>query len=124
MLRSGRDLALAEFSIGHLHDLRLFRSWIAAELAEADFLRGAEPYKFYWTRNSRTYVELVATGGRGSRVLSPRVVRAWLWFARFAAARHSPRELFAYLSLRRREARERRLMGVASGGRRREVPRA
>ncbi|MCK9355977.1 MAG: GNAT family N-acetyltransferase [Dehalococcoidia bacterium] len=125
MLRSGRDPALAEFSIGHLHELRLFRAWIAAGLAEADFLRGAEPYKFYWTRTYRTYVELVATGGRGSRVVSPRVVRAWVWLAKFAAARHSPRELVAYLALRRRESRERRLMGVASGGgRHREAPRA
>lgn len=124
MLRSGRDPSLADFSIGHLHDLRLFRAWIAAGIAEADFLRGAEPYKFYWTRNYRTYVELIACGGKGSRVFSPRVVRAWVWFTRFAAARHSPRELFAYLSLRRREARERRLMGVGPGNRRREVPRA
>jgi len=112
LLRSGRDPSLGAYSIGHLHELRLFRYWIAAGMVEADLLRGAEPYKFYWTRNYRTYVQLLAAARPGPSRLVLETIRAWLWLVTFLQARHSPRELLAYISLRWTEARERRKMGI------------
>jgi len=112
LLRSGRDPALAAYSVGHLHELRMLRSWIEAGLREADLLRGAEPYKYYWTQNQRTYVELYAVSLRGARAVPLRLERTWRWLVRFVRARHSVRELWSYLMLRRREARERRKMGL------------
>ncbi len=112
LLRSGREPALARYSVGHLHELRMLRSWIEAGLHEADLLRGAEPYKYYWTRNQRTYVELYAASRRGMIVLPLGLERFWRWLVRFLQARHSARELWSYLTLRRRETKERRKMGV------------
>jgi CelD/BcsL family acetyltransferase involved in cellulose biosynthesis len=112
LLRSGRDPALARYSVGHLHELRMLRSWVAAGLYEADLLRGAEPYKYYWTRKQRTYVELYVSAFRGARAAPLRLENSWRWLVRFLRARHSARELWSYVVLRRREARERRRMGV------------
>ena len=112
LLRSGRDPALAGYSVGHLHELRMLRSWIEAGLYEADLLRGAEPYKFYWTRNYRTYVELYAVSNRSMLRASVRLDRFWRRTVRFLQARHSVREVWSYIVLRRRETQERRRMGI------------
>ncbi len=112
LLRSGRNTSFAEYSIGHLHDLSLFRKWIHNRLVEVDFLRGAEPYKFYWTRNYRTYVEIIAVKARWTAPLSLFYTRTWLAFARFLSHRHPPREIIAYLRTKHFNNRELRRMGI------------
>lgn len=112
LMRSGRDTSFAKYDVGHLHDLRLFRSWIAERRHEADFLRGAEPYKFYWTSQYRVYRELLATvaGRRGG--VSVRLARIWIRMAGFFSHRHPPAEVLAYLRMRRVTRRELAKMGV------------
>jgi len=112
MMRSGRDTSFAKYDVGHLHDLRLLRKWIAMGLSEADFLRGAEPYKFYWTSHYRVYVELLAAGSRRRGGVPLFVARAWMRITRFIAHRHPPREVLAYLRQRRETRRELRKMNV------------
>jgi CelD/BcsL family acetyltransferase involved in cellulose biosynthesis len=111
-LRSGRDSRFSEYSVGHLHYVHLFREAIAAGLWEADFLRGAEPYKFYWTRTYRTYVEVIVIGCAGPMPIPASAAYLWLRIARFLSHRHTPRELYGILRIRRWEAQERRRMGL------------
>jgi len=112
LMRSGRDTTFAEYDVGHLHDLHLFRKWVNAGLREVDFLRGVEPYKFYWTRRYRVYVDVLAVRPwvRGSVALW--IVRRWLRVSRFLQHRHPPRELLYYLRLRRGIRGELRQMKV------------
>ena len=112
MMRSGRDTSFAKYDVGHLHDLRLLRKWIAMGLREADFLRGAEPYKFYWTPHHRVYVELLAVGSRQRGGVPLSVARVWMRIARFIAHRHPPREVLAYLRQQRGARRELRKMNI------------
>jgi len=112
MMRSGRDTSFAGYDVGHLHDLRLFRMWIARGLREADFLRGAEPYKFYWTSHYRVYMELLAVGSRQRGGMPLCVARTWMRIARFISHRHPPREVLAYLRQRRMTRSELRKMNV------------
>lgn len=112
VMRSGRDTSFAEYSVGHIHDSRLFRRWIAEGRREVDFLRGAEPYKFYWTRRYRRYVELIAARAGGASGIPLPVARAWIALSRFLSHRHPPRELLYYLRLRWAIPRELRQMGI------------
>ncbi len=111
-MRSGRDVAYADYDIGHLHDYLLLQEWIGAGLREADFLRGAEPYKFYWTRNYRIYHELLAVRGGALGGLRLSIVSAWLRLSRFLSVRHPPRELLAYMRMQRATKNELRRMGI------------
>ncbi len=112
LLRSGRESQFSEYSVGLLHGMQLFREVMAAGVWEADFLRGAEPYKFYWTRTYRTYVELIVSGGAGSMPIPASAAYLWLRVALFLSHRHTPRELYGILRIRRWEAQERRRMGL------------
>jgi CelD/BcsL family acetyltransferase involved in cellulose biosynthesis len=112
LMRSGRDTSYAAYDVGHLHDYALFRGWTTAGGREVDFLRGAEPYKFYWTRNYRAYVELLAVRGGRFCSVSLRCTRMWVRVSRFLAHRHPPRELLAYVKSRRAEKRELRKMRI------------
>jgi CelD/BcsL family acetyltransferase involved in cellulose biosynthesis len=112
MMRSGRDTSLAEFSIGHVHDLQLFNHYIDAGCKEVDLLRGAEPYKFYWTRDYRRYIECLAVRRGLVRGLSLRAARTWIWLSQFVSHRHPPSEVLAYVRQRRAIRRELRRMGI------------
>lgn len=112
MMRSGRDTSLGKLSIGHLHDLKLFAHYINAGCTEVDFLRGAEPYKFYWTRHYRRYVECFAVRSGPLRGLSLSAARTWIWLSQFLSHRHPPGEVLAYIRQRRAISRELRRMGL------------
>jgi CelD/BcsL family acetyltransferase involved in cellulose biosynthesis len=112
LMRSGRDTSYGHFSIGHLHDLYLFRRLIEIGCTEADLLRGAEPYKFYWTRSYRRYVECVAVPTGTLRGLSLRAARTWIRLSRFLSHRHPPAEVLSYVRQRRAIRRELRRMGI------------
>jgi len=112
LLRSGRDTQFSRLSIGHMHEVYMLRSAIGEGLREVDFLRGAEPYKFYWTQRYRTYSDLLIGARYRGRPMPVRLQWLFLRAARFLEHGHSPGELIAILKLKRREARERRKMGV------------
>lgn len=105
LLRTGRALKYLDYSIGHLHDLHMLQSAIESGMQETDFLRGAEPYKFYWTYRQRIYVDVVAAVGGWSRLRAP-ALAVFLRVAAFLEHDHSPRELVAILRMRRKRARE------------------
>ncbi len=54
-----RDRNYAEYSVGHLHYMYLIEDAIGKKLREFDFLKGDEPYKFYWTKTTRKYLRVV-----------------------------------------------------------------
>lgn len=54
-----RDTRYSKYSIGHIHTMHSIRYAIGRQLEEFDFLRGDEPYKFYWTKSARRYVQVV-----------------------------------------------------------------
>ncbi|MBN1152137.1 MAG: GNAT family N-acetyltransferase, partial [Dehalococcoidia bacterium] len=112
MMRSGRDTAFAEDDVGHLHDLRLFRKWIAEGRHEADLLRGAEPYKFYWASRFRVYTEFMVAPPWSKGALPLWFARRWMILARALSHRHPPGEFLAYLRMRRAARRELRKMGI------------
>jgi len=112
LMRSGRDTSFAIYDVGHLHSLRLFRKWLAEQRYEADFLRGAEPYKFYWTRRYRVYSELLVMAVTDRGGLPLRLAYAWMRLARFVSHRHPPREIIAYLRMQRATRRGLSQMGI------------
>ncbi|MBN1855689.1 MAG: GNAT family N-acetyltransferase [Dehalococcoidia bacterium] len=112
LIRSGRDIAWADYDVGHLHEGDCLKRAIMEGLSEADFLRGAEPYKYYWTKQYRMYNQLVVSGRVGPVMMPVGLVWMWLRISQFLEHRHTPRELAAILRIRRREARERKAMRV------------
>lgn len=110
LMRSGRDESYARYSIGHLHDINLFQRAIREGLREADFLRGAEPYKFYWTQRYRTYNDTLVAGRIARGVVPVWLVQLWLSMAQFLEHRHTIPELVGILRVRRWESRERKRM--------------
>jgi CelD/BcsL family acetyltransferase involved in cellulose biosynthesis len=54
-----RDLRYSKYSIGHIHIMHLLKGAIAENMREFDFMRGVEPYKFYWTRIARRNMEVM-----------------------------------------------------------------
>ncbi len=111
-MRSGRDVSYADYEIGHLHDRALLQEWIADGLHEADLLRGAEPYKFYWTRNYRVYKELLVVRGGGAGSVRLSMARIWLRLARILSHHHTPREFLYYVRAGRKTKDELRRMGI------------
>ena len=112
LMRSGRDASLARYSIGHIHDINLFQRAIREGLREADFMRGAEPYKFYWTQRYRIYNDTLVAGRVLHGLLPTWFVRVWLRVAQFLEHRHTPRELIGILRARRWDTQERTRMGL------------
>ena len=105
-LRSGRTLSYREYGIGHLHDMMMLQRAVGMGADEVDFLRGTEPYKYYWARNDRTYVNLVITRRTRSTPWGASAVAAKLRLNAFLEHKHTPLELAAILRMRRREAAE------------------
>lgn len=58
---SARNTDYTKYSVGHLHYMYLIKDAIKQHLREFDFLRGAQPYKFYWARRARKYVAVTVT---------------------------------------------------------------
>ncbi|MFW6056807.1 MAG: GNAT family N-acetyltransferase [Chloroflexota bacterium] len=105
-LRSGRSLRYQNYGIGHLHDMMMMQRAVGRGMHEVDFLRGTEPYKYYWARDDRTYVNLVITRRTKTTVWGSSLVAARLRVSAFLEHRHTPSELVAILRIRWREAAE------------------
>jgi CelD/BcsL family acetyltransferase involved in cellulose biosynthesis len=106
----GRDIRYSRYSVGHLHEMHNIRDAISRNLGEFDFLQGDEPYKFYWTKSARKYMRITIIKKGFLAGLRLQLLRAFLrlWDVR----QYSPREIWAILSMRRRERKEHKQMGL------------
>jgi len=107
---AARDLRYAEYGVGHLHYMFLIKYAIEKGLREFDFLKGDEPYKFYWAKAARKYTRVMIIK-RGICVdLRLRFIHEFLrlhW-----VKQQSLRELSSVLLMKRRDRRERKRMGL------------
>ncbi len=110
-IAAGRDIGYSKYSVGQLHQMQMIKEAIGQNLTEFDFLQGDEPYKFYWTRAARRYMRVTVIKRGFLPGLRLKLVRLFLrlWDVR----QYSLREIYAILSIRRRERKELKKMGLA-----------
>jgi len=109
-LTSGRDINYLKYSVGQLHMMHVIKDAISRDLREFDFLQGDEPYKFYWTRSARKYMRVTVIKRGFLAALRLQLLRAFLRLR--DVRQYSPREIWAILSIRRREQKELKKMGL------------
>jgi CelD/BcsL family acetyltransferase involved in cellulose biosynthesis len=104
-----RDIEYSYYNVGHIHTMYLIKDAIARNLREFDFLSGAEPYKFHWTKSSRKYLHIIVI----KRGLCPRLRLKFLGILlRLHEIRqYGLKEIYPRYMIRRREERERKKMG-------------
>ena len=109
-ITSGRDIGYSKYSVGQLHMTHVIKNAVSRNLSEFDFLQGDEPYKFYWTKSARRYMRVTIIKKGFLPALRLQLLRAFLrlWDVR----QYSPREICAILSMRRRERKELKKMGL------------
>ena len=109
-IAAGRDIRYSEYSVGQLHEMHVIKDAVSRNLTEFDFLQGDEPYKFYWTKSARRYMRVTIIKKGFLPALRLQLLRAFLrlWDVR----QYSLREICAILSIRRRERKEHRKMGL------------
>lgn len=109
---SARDIGYSKYNVGHLHQMFLIKYTIERGLREFDFLKGDEPYKFHWTQSSRRYINLVI-GKKGlCSSLRLKFIRAFLRL--YEIRQYSLKEIYYIYLMRRREAKQRKEMGVGT----------
>ena len=107
---AARDIRYSKYSVGHLHYIFLIKAAIENGLQEFDFLKGDEPYKFYWTKSARKYMQIVVIKKGICPGLRLKSIRA---FQRLYDLRQcSLREHYSLYLIRRREKREKTRMGL------------
>lgn len=107
---AGRDQRYSEYSVGHLHYMFVIRDAIERGLQEFDLLRGNEPYKFYWTKSTRRYMQVIAIRRGICPGLRLKCVRT---FWRLHELRqYRLREIYSLYFMKRREKRELKRMGL------------
>lgn len=107
---AGRDLIYSGYRVGHIHYMFLIQEAIEQGLREFDFMRGAEPYKFYWTKSAKQYMEILAVNRSFCPSLRLRLMRCIMRFQQLRA--YSFREMYALYRVKKKEAAERRRMGI------------
>lgn len=107
---AGRDIKYSRYSVGHLHYMFMVKEAIKRGLREIDFLKGSEPYKFYWTKLSRKYMNVLAVNKGISSGLRLKLVHAFLrlWEIR----QYSLKETYYLHLLKRKEEKEIKRMGL------------
>jgi CelD/BcsL family acetyltransferase involved in cellulose biosynthesis len=110
-IAAGRDTRYSKYGVGQLQMMHVIKDAISRGLTEFDFLQGDEPYKFYWTRSARKYMRVTVIKKGFLPALRMQLLRAFLrlWDVR----QYSPREIWAIFSIRRRERKEHKQMGLA-----------
>ena len=109
---SARDPRYSKYSIGHLHHMYLTRDAIARNLREVDLLRGDEPYKFYWTKSARKYMQMVIIKKGLWTALRLRFLHAFLRLCEIS--KYHLGEIYHLYLRRRREEKEKKRMGLAT----------
>jgi len=109
---AARDIRYSEYSIGHLHHMFMIKAAIENGLQEFDFLKGDEPYKFYWTKSARKYMQLVMIKKGLCPGIRLKSIRAFLRL--YELSQYGLRELYSLYLIKRRERREKTRMGLAN----------
>jgi len=109
---AARDPRYSDYSVGHLHHMYLMRDAIARNLREVDLLRGDEPYKFYWTKSARKYMEVIVIKRGLWPALCLRFLHAFLRLCEIS--KYGLREIYHLYLRRRREEKEKERMGLAT----------
>jgi CelD/BcsL family acetyltransferase involved in cellulose biosynthesis len=107
---SARDIDYSKYNVGHLHQMFLIKYAIEKGLREYDFLKGEEPYKFHWTESSRRYINLVIGRKGPCSGLRLKLIRAFLRLHEIR--QYSLNEIYYIYLMRRREAKQRKEMGL------------
>ncbi len=100
---AGRDIKYSRYSIGHLHYMFMIKEAINRGLRELDFLKGAEPYKFYWTKSVRKYMNVLAVNKGISSGLRLKLVHAFFAFMGDKTIQPEGNLRFASSEMERRE---------------------
>jgi CelD/BcsL family acetyltransferase involved in cellulose biosynthesis len=105
----GRNIKYSKYSVGHIHEMYLVQKAISEKLSEYDFLEGNEPYKFYWTKSARRYVQILIS----KRGIFPglRLTIIYLFIRVCEIKRYSFKEIGRLIMIKRKEQREFGKMG-------------
>lgn len=109
-LTSARDTEYSKYSVGHLHYMFLIKDAISKGLKEFDFLRGDEPYKMYWTKSVRRYMQVIIIKKGFWFDLWLKLLRVYLrlhWIRQY-----SLKEIYRLYWIQRKENKEKRKMGL------------
>jgi len=109
-LTAARDTRYLKYSVGHLHKMYLIKYAINKQLQEFNFLKGEEPYKFYWTKSIRRYVEAIVIKKGYFPGLRIKFLRAFLLLHQIR--QYSLREIYSLYVMKRRERKEKKKMGL------------
>ena len=107
---AARDIRYSKYSVGHLHYVFLIKAAIENGLQEFDFLKGDEPYKFYWTTSARRYMRIVIIKKGLFPGLRLKSIRAFLRLHELR--QYGLRELYSLYMMKRREKKEKKRMGL------------
>jgi CelD/BcsL family acetyltransferase involved in cellulose biosynthesis len=105
---AARDVGFSGYSVGHVHILFITKEAINRNLYEIDLLRGDEPYKFYWTKTSRKYMQIIASRRRFYSELSFKLLR--LFFRIHNLSHYNLKEIFSLYLMKRKEAKQKEEM--------------
>ena len=107
---AARDIRYLKYSVGHLHKMYLLQDAIRKQLVEFDFLKGAEPYKFYWTKSFRKYVQVIMFKKCSYASLRFGLLYALLRLDEIIQNRHTLKEVFSLYRMKRMGEKEREKM--------------
>ena len=110
-ITTGRNIRYLNYNVGHLHIFEAIKYAISRGLREYDFMQGDEPYKFYWTKSARRYMQVTIIKSGFLPALRLRLLRLFLRF--WDVRQYSLREVYAILQIRRRERKDNEKMGLA-----------
>ncbi|MFC1980559.1 GNAT family N-acetyltransferase, partial [Chloroflexota bacterium] len=109
--KSARDVRYSKYRVGHLCFMYAIHDAIKRRLREIDFLKGAEPYKFHWTKSAREYQQIIMVNKSSCSGLRILFVHAFIRVCEFIQHHHSLREIYSLLKMSGREKKERRRIG-------------
>jgi CelD/BcsL family acetyltransferase involved in cellulose biosynthesis len=109
---TARDIRYSKYSVGHLHAVYSIREAIKSRFTEVDFLKGDEPYKFYWTKSARKYSRVLVTENCNYSRFLFKLLGKWLRLLEIR--RYSLRELYSIYKIKQTESRERMRMKLKS----------
>jgi CelD/BcsL family acetyltransferase involved in cellulose biosynthesis len=107
---AARDLRYSQYSVGHLHYMFMAKEAINRHLHEFDFLKGDEPYKFYWTKSTRKYIDILMVKKSVFSQLRIKSLQRFLYI--YWISRYSLREAYSRYLLKRKWNKEKELMGL------------
>jgi CelD/BcsL family acetyltransferase involved in cellulose biosynthesis len=110
-ITEARNIRYARYSVGHLHEMEVIKDAISRRLKEFDFLQGDEPYKFYWTKSARRYMQVIIIKRGFMPALRLRILRLFLRLC--DVRQYRPMEIYRLYRIIRRERTEHKKMGLA-----------